>query len=279
MRTRLWLVSLATLIGCGASAGAPDGAIGASDAASADAPGAPAIDASPIDATLADARPFDAPPALDAGPDALGLPLAGFGDLSGMCGVLAVADLTGAAPELFRDTMTFTRRYNDPADRPLLTPGGLHLAETPNAGGSSGFSEIFAYEELARCELAGLLKTETEIVYSTTGKITDLEVDIDGHKIGVSVTRAVAFPFGSVYTLDAATALMTKKLGDIQLSTANVSAADRWDKQILAVLAYDDAAADTIAQAWTALDPSIKADTIVIVTSTAGDDTFIYTNM
>ncbi|MCE9575012.1 MAG: hypothetical protein K8W52_17815, partial [Deltaproteobacteria bacterium] len=237
------------------------------------------------DASAADAAPdaapdaaVDAPAGPDSAPDAVAVPLAGFGDLSGLCGILEVADLTGPTPELFRDTLTFQRRYVDPDDRPLLTPGGLHLAETPNAGGSSGFSEIFAYEELARCELATFLKTETEIVYDTAGKITDLEVEIDGHKIGVSVTRAVAFPFGDPYTLTTASALLTKKLGDIQLSTANVSAADKWDKQILAVLAWDDQAADTIEQAWTALDPSVKADTIVIVTSTAGDDLFIYTN-
>jgi hypothetical protein len=216
---------------------------------------------------------------VDVATDGAVVPLAGFGDLSGMCGVLAIADLTGPTPELFRDTLTFARRYNDPADRPLLTPGGQHLAATPNAGGSSGFSEIFAYEELARCELAELLKTETEIVYAQPGKITDLEAMIGGHKIGVSVTRAQTYPLGEPYPLDTATQLISRKLTDIQTSTANVSAADRWDKQILAVLAWDDQAADTVAQAWGALDATVKADTLVVVTSTAGDDTFIYTNM
>ena len=116
-------------------------------------------------------------------------------------------------------------------------------------------------------------------MYDGSGKITDLEVSIDGHKIGVSVTRAVTFPFGSTYTMDAATMLATKKLTDIQASTAHVSAGDQWDKQILAVLAYDDATADTFAAAVTALAPSVRADTIVIITTTAGDDTFIYSNM
>jgi hypothetical protein len=193
--------------------------------------------------------------------------------------VLAVADLTGPTPELFRDTLTFARRYNDPGDRPLLTPGGQHLAATPNAGGSSGLSEIFAYEELARCELAQLLKTETEIIYSTPGKITDLEVMMDGHKIGVSVTRAETYPLGQPYTVETATTLIARKLTEIQESTANVSAGDRWDKQILAVLAWDDQAADSVAQAWGMLDPSVQADTLVVVTTTGGDDTFIYTNM
>jgi len=239
--------------------------------AAATACGSPGADVTPDGATTA----VDGAVAPDA-PE--GVPLPGFGDLSGMCGVLGEADLTGATPELFRDTLTFARAYVDPDDRALLTDGGRHLAETPNAGGSSGLSEIFAYEELARCELAQLLKTETEIVYDQTGKITDLEVQIDGHKIGVSVTRAQTFPLGETYTLDAATTLLSRKLGDIQLSTANVSAGDRWDKQILAVLAWDDATADTVAQAWVALDPSVQANTVVVVTTTGGDDTFIYTN-
>jgi hypothetical protein len=203
---------------------------------------------------------------------------AGFGVLSGMCGVLAVADLTGAQPEIVRDTFTFARGYMDPADRPLLTPGGQRLAATPNAGGSSGLSEIFAYEQLARCEGADLLHTETEIMYDGTGKITDMEVSIDGHKIGDSVTRAQTYPLGQTYTLDAATMLISRKLTDIQASSAHVSAQDHWDKQILSVLAYDGPTADTVAQAWAGLDASVKADTIIVVTQTDGDDTFIYTN-
>jgi hypothetical protein len=211
---------------------------------------------------------------VDAAPDAP----AGFGTLSGMCGVLMTTDLTSTSPSIVRDTFTFDRAFVDPDDRPLLTPGGKHLAETPNAGGSSGLSEVFAYEQLARCEEAGFYKTETEIVYDTVGKITDLEVTIDGHKIGVSVTRAVAFPFGDPYTMDAANALLTKKLEGIAESTMNVSAGDRWDKQFLAVMAWDDQAADTIVQSWNGLDASLQADTILIVTSTAGEDLFIYSN-
>ena len=202
-----------------------------------------------------------------------------FGELSGMCGVLMAMDMTSPTPMMVRDTFTFARPFVDPTDRPLLTEGGRRLAETPNAGGSSGLSEVFAYEQLTRCELATLLKTETEIVYDTTGKITDLEVMLDGHKIGVSVTRAVAFPFGSTYTPAAATTLITRKLEDIQLSTANVSDQDQWDKQILAILAWDGTVADTMEQAWAALDASVKADTISVITTTDGEDLFIYSNM
>jgi hypothetical protein len=231
---------------------------------------------SPEDAAP-DAGSSDA--ALDASPDAsTGVPLAGFGDLAGMCGVLADAELTGPSPLAVHASLTFARRYNDPADRALLTVGGARMMATPNAGGSSGMSEAFAYEQLARCELAPLLKTETEITYDTAGKITDLMVEIDGHKIGVSVTRAVAYPFGQPYTVAAAQTLLTRKLEDIQASTANVSAADRWEKQALAYMSWDDQSTASLDTAWAAIDPSIKADTILIITTTHGDDQFLYSN-
>ncbi|MDX2088596.1 MAG: hypothetical protein SFX73_12145 [Kofleriaceae bacterium] len=243
MQRALLLLGLAA---CGSSGGT-------------DAPDAPTTP----DAAIVDGALPDAP--------------SGFGVLSGMCGgVLDAMDVTDAAPQLVRSTLTFARAFVDPADRALLTPGGVRLIETPNAGGSSQMSEVFAFEQLARCEQAALLKTETEIVYDTQGKITDLEIELAGHKVGVSVTRAVAFPFGSTYSLSAAMELVQRKLTDIQASTANVSAADRWEKQILAVLAWDDAAADTFAQAWTMTEASVKADTIIVITSTAGEDLFIY---
>jgi len=233
------------------------------------------------------AMPDSAAPAADAAPSADATAAtdgvsvdasAGFGALSGMCGVLTVADLTGATPELFRDKLMFDHAYVDADDRAQLTPGGQRMMATPNAGGSSGVSEAFAFEELARCEHADLDATETEIVYDGPGKITDLEVTLQGHKIGVSVTRAVAFPFGDPYTVADASSLIGRKLTEIQASSAHVDPVDKWDKQILAVLAWDDAAADSVATAWAALDATVKADSLVVITVTDGDDTFIYSN-
>ena len=246
MRT---LIAIA-LVGCSSGAGMPAGQVDA--ATQRDSPGATA----------------DGP-----------TPVVGFGTLGGSgCGAITLADLTGATPRLLRATFDFDRRFVTPDDRPLLTRGGQHLDATPNAGGSSGFSETFAYEELARCDGASFLKSETEIAYDTTSKKTDLEILMQDHKIGVSVTRAFTYPLGTPYTLDAATMLLTKKLGDITLSSASVSAADRWDKQFLAMQAFDGATADLVEQAWTALDPSLKANTLVIVAVTGGADDFIYTN-
>jgi len=228
----------------------------------------------------------DAAGAPDAATDATGvtdatLPdgPAGFGTLGGSgCGDLMDADITGSTPRLLRVDFDFPRAYADPADRVYLTPGGVHIAETPNAGGSSGMSEIFAFEELARCDAAAFYKTETEIVYDTNSKKTDVEIILRGAKIGVSVTRAFAFPLGTPYSLAQATDLLTRKLQDIPLATASVSAGDRWVKQFLAIMAIDTQAADTMVQAWAMVDATTKGDTIVIITTTTGADTWIYTN-
>ena len=226
------------------------------------------------DATTApvDARAVDA---------AMTTALPGFGDLSGMCGVIHEADLTSASPRTIQVNFNWAMGYIDPDDRPQLTAGGQHMAATPNAGGSSGLSEIFAYEELARCEGAQFLKSETEIIYDpVTSKKTDLEIMLDGHKIGVSVTRAFHGPFGSgPLAMDAAVTLSQKKFSEIHDSTAGTAnTADKWDKQILAVLTDNVDDANTWLAATATLDAATIGDTILVLTTTDGDDGFIYTN-
>jgi hypothetical protein len=220
-------------------------------------------DGGPVD-VLADAA------LLDAG----ALPRAGFGDLSGDCDVLD-DELTAAQPSQFASAIAFAAPFSD-QDGDLLTDGGRAILAAGNAGGSSLYSEVFAFELLARCELAPLLKTETEVDYDQPGAITDLLVAIDSEKIGVSVTRAVGYPFEAPYTVEQARDLLERKLLDIQESTAHVSAADRWRKQILAVLAYGPEHAASLAAALAELPAATRADTIVWVLVTDGADDFIY---
>jgi hypothetical protein len=250
-RSIVTALALAAAAGCGDGGPAPRAHAAAADAA---------------------APPADAPGAPDG-------PLAAFGTLSGMCGVIGDAELDGTLPLWFAGEITFDERYDDPVDRPRLTPGGQEIVADGNAGGSSVFSEVFAFEWLARCEQAALIKTETEIVYDDpTSKKADLLVEVDGRKVGVSVTRAVTFPFGQPYTLDAALLLIERKLDDLQLATAAVSAADRWSEQMLSILAYDAQHAQVAMDAWAMLDAQTRDDTLVIVTVTSGDDLFIYTD-
>ena len=201
-------------------------------------------------------------------------PLDGFGALSGDCGVLTEALLSDAAPGLYVNTLDFGAETFDAS---LLSEGGQKVYEDGNLGGSSLLSEVFAYEVLYRCELATLLKTEAEIVYTDTGgKKTDLLVEIDGLKLGVSVTRAYHYPPDDPYTLDLATELLTKKLGDLPLSTANVAPEDAWVKQLLSILAYTPEHAALIEESWLSLDAELRGDAILIVTATEGDDEELY---
>lgn len=266
--------------GTAVDAGAQDA--GAQDAGDVDAgPGdAGEVDAGPVDAGDVDAGPADAGD-VDAGPGDAGggvtVPLEGFGVITGDCGVLEPANLESPDPALFTNHLDFGTDPYDDADLSKLTLGGQEVITDGNAGGSSLVSEAFAFEVLARCELASLIATEMEITYTDPhGKITDLLVDIDGLKIGVSVTRAIAYPFDDPYPLATAQSLLEKKLQGILDSTANVAPVDAWEKQILEVLAYSADNAAVLEQAWDGMPADLKADTILYVTVTDGDDAPLY---
>ncbi|MEZ4462911.1 MAG: hypothetical protein R3E66_24920, partial [bacterium] len=88
----------------------------------------------------------------------------GFGVITGQCGEIDMTELLSSQPFLFVNTIDFQMDPYDDADLPRLTPGGQEIIADGNAGGSSIMSEVFAYEVLERCDMAALLKTETEIV-------------------------------------------------------------------------------------------------------------------
>ena len=120
-------------------------------------------------------------------------------------------------------------------------------------------------------------QTEMEVVYNDpAGKLTDLLVDFEGTKIGVSVTRAVGYPRDAPYTEDAAKNILEQKLQGVLDSTANVSAEDAWSKQILHIIAYADQHADSLAAAYATVDAALKSNTLVLVTVSHGDDEFLY---
>ena len=283
-----WLVTLSlTLSGACSNepADLPEIDLGARDAGADAATADAAIDDGgqgdfgPLDLGAEDLGPTDA--GSDAGAEldaALDAAMGPFGTIAGPCGELDT-ELTEAAPSYFTNRLDFgTDAFDDPAERPLLTLGAQEILAEGTAGGSSGLSEAFAYEVLARCEGASLLKSETEIDYvmDWSGSITDMLVTIGGERIGVSVTRAFVFPPTDPYTVDRATSLLTDKLGDVLESSMGVAPADAWAKQILAVVAYGDMHADSIATAWASLDPALRADTIVYVIITDGADMPLY---
>ena len=205
------------------------------------------------------------------------VPRDGFGEISGDCGFLDADALASPAPSLAVNRIDFGSDAFDPEeDTDLLTAGGLEVLLDENAGGSSLLSEVFAFELLSRCELATLIKTETEVCYTESSSITDLLVEIDGASVGVSVTRAFNYPPSDPLPQSEALRVLSEKLDGIESSTAAVCEEDTWVKQILVVLAYSDEKAETIVDAYESLSEGDQGDTVVIVTVTDGDDAFIY---
>ena len=202
----------------------------------------------------------------------------GFGEIGGPC-PLIMDELTGDEGAYFSIRLDFADDpFDDPEDTDQLTLGGQEILAEGTLGGSSGISEVFAYEVLQRCEGAFLIKSETEIMYmpDTPGPSTDILVGFDATKIGVSVTRAVGFPRDDPYTVERATTLLEDKLGDVLLSSARVRADDAWVKQILVVMAYAEMHADSLQAAWLSIDPDVRADTLVYVVVTDGMDGPVY---
>jgi hypothetical protein len=263
MRAR-WLLSLAFLLACSSSP----------------APVEPGGDSG-----------TDASTPTDAGSDAVvadgGLP-ADSGNIDDILGTFAQgstcplvsAELALPTPSLREDGLVFVA--SETYGRASFSTGGQTLFDTPNAGGSSIESEIMSFEILHYCEGATLLHTETEIGYappddSGANTITDLEVEIGGKKVGVSVTRAFK-PKPLVLTdLDVQT-LLEKKLEGVIRSSQRVLPADKWVKQILHVFVQDKDGHDAVVRVWNnVISPTLKADTIVLVTQTTGGG-FIYCN-
>ena len=58
--------------------------------------------------------------------------------------------------------------------------------------------------------------------------------------------------------------------------TANVDPSDGWQRQMLAVIAFEPAYVPILLDAWNALDAAVRADTIVYVTVTNGADDPLY---
>ncbi len=186
-----------------------------------------------------------------------------YGEIQGSCGSIA-AQLDSPEPSFFSNVYLFD---DAPQFNPAhLSDGAKTRYNSENAGGSSMCSEVLSIQVLEECEGATLYKMETEVLYDVLGDITDYVVLINGEKVGVSVTRAYKGPFVDEYTATDATELLEKKLTSIQESSANVSAEDRWVKQILHIWTLHEEWKDTVATAWESIDPSIKGNTIVLVT-------------
>ena len=85
-----------------------------------------------------------------------------------------------------------------------------------------------------------------------------------------------ATPPEDPYTVEQAQDLLEDKLADVLLSTENGADADAWERQILHIIAYESGHADSVEAAWSDVDDAVRADTVVVVTVSDGEDAFLY---
>ncbi len=198
---------------------------------------------------------------------------AGFGEITGVCGGVRLL-LSDPSPRLLRNEIDFGQV---PFDASLLSDGGQIIEDTPNRGGNSVLSEAISFDILFRCEGAALIATEAEINYDDPGgKKTDILVQIELEKVGVSVTRAYQFPPDSTYEVSTALEDLRGKLADALLSNENVHEDDAWSRHVLHVVAYNHQHADAIEAAWAQVLPETRGETLVLLTVSSGDDGFLY---
>ncbi len=242
----------ALLLGCASGAGSPVAEPAPEDVGPQDVASSAPVDADSSDVE-SDTRPASR-----------------FGAVSGACGTLSEAVIAPGAAFL-----TNEYAFDGPFDPALLAGRRKARFEADNAGGSSKCSEIMSMQLLVDCAEATIAALEVEVQYDMEGAITDYVADFDGVRIGVSVTRAYLGPAHRDYSVDQATTLLTKKLGGVNESTANVSAADAWTRQVLHVWTLQPSWVPLLEEAWTSLDDALKADTVVLVTVESNSDAIV----
>jgi hypothetical protein len=149
-----------------------------------------------------------------------------------------------------------------------------------NAGGSSELSETLSMYYMYLKFKASNFIPEMEVDYQIQSHICDYLMNINETKIGVSVTRALCYPFGENIPYDFATSLLYKKLIGIITAKKSVSRSHQFDTSVIHVWCNSWITAQIIREAFTMI---IKDDlyglfeNIYIVCSVCHAN-FIYTN-
>lgn len=107
--------------------------------------------------------------------------------------------------------------------------------EIHNAGGSSELSETLSMYYMYLKFNAINFIPEMEVNYRFKSNICDYLMEINKKKIGVSVTRALCYPFNKTIPYEFATSLLYKKLFGIILAKKSVSQLHHFDNSVIHV--------------------------------------------
>lgn len=148
----------------------------------------------------------------------------------------------------------------------------------PNAGGKSVNSEAFSANILN--ELYGItnILSEMEVQYMWYDYTKcDYVCTIYDQRVGVSVTRAMAFPDPSYFTIDDADRLLKKKINGLMVAREGIITKYDFKKCILHIWCESKGIADIVKQRYQLIDNETRDNIIIVLTvTTPNTSPFIY---
>lgn len=162
-----------------------------------------------------------------------------------------------------------------------MIPDSIRSLTIPNAGGSSNISEALSMDYMHRMYGYKRFIPEMEVSYWIESSMCDfLMVDSNGSNIGVSVTRAIRFPFTIDFTEEDAESLLRRKLYKLMVARNAISEEQSFFDSILHIWCYSVNGARNILKSYNKMIESDSESTYnnVHVICTVCDSRFIYTN-
>jgi hypothetical protein len=150
------------------------------------------------------------------------------------------------------------------------------VLSSPNAGGNSIVSETMSAEILHRLYGANDIRTEMEVEYIFDNwKIADYCIRISGKNVGVSVTRAMGFPYESSFDLQQADKLLRKKINGLVLARNGISERDSFYTAILHVFCQSNRIKNVLYRAFKTLEPDLR-DNIILIATVAENADYLF---
>jgi len=161
-----------------------------------------------------------------------------------------------------------------------FTEAAQRSMQIPNAGGSSNISEALSMEYLkSRFDVVDFIP-EMEVQYWIDACLCDFLMVLRDENVGVSVTRAVSYPFEDEFTMEHARQLLNKKLYKLLVARNAISEDQNFDRSILHVWCYSEQTAENIRRAheeMKTLDADRTYDCVHVM-CTVCNKMYIYTN-
>jgi len=152
--------------------------------------------------------------------------------------------------------------------------------EIQNAGGSSEKSEALSMQYMYHMFGAKNFIPEMEVSYWVEYKICDFVMKLGKENIGVSVTRAINYPFNSEFTIEKSLWLLNKKLYGLIVARNCISKKHKFMRSILHIWCMNIQTANTIKIAYQEIikkDVEKTYDNVYVICSIC-DQLCIYNN-